>query len=171
MGLSSIMIFRPKKIFFSKCVECYGYRKVLGFSTSTIYWPPLSEIANFLKTYHNMQNVLKHLKKRNRIFGWFCSFDDSKNDSVHNILKRMESNFRMQKINARNKNHLLESSALNAKIVSVFSEHRNVVWLRFAFVALANARCCVISHTEKTSIPFPFKLNGIWLWGQFFLRF
>ena len=26
-------------------------------------------------------------------------------------------------------------------------------------------------YTEKTSIPFPFKLNGIWSWCQFSFRF
>ena len=53
------------------------------------------------------------------------------------------------------------------------------LWIYSRYLAFASARSLaqiflirnlfIFSHTEKTKFPFPFKLNGIWSWGNFFL--
>ena len=51
------------------------------------------------------------------------------------------------------------------------SDWNFLISLRESHLLQQCSRICLTFCTEKTIIPFPFKLNGIWSWWQFSIRF
>ena len=49
----------------------------------------------------------------------------------------------------------------------VQNSHLQSLWI----VTFCHTILTGIAHTEKTTFPIPFKLNGIWWWWQFSFRF